>query len=73
MRAHSDPVALNYTFYEIVTSSDSAPREVRSLRNRCLNPGVFVYHLENWLDSFPSRQVSWNLDWSDSGLLLEGD
>ena len=57
MRAHQDPVALNYTFYEIITALDTAPRQVKALRNRCLNPGVYEYHLENWLDYYSSRQV----------------
>ncbi|XP_060575407.1 bifunctional heparan sulfate N-deacetylase/N-sulfotransferase-like, partial [Ruditapes philippinarum] len=56
MRAHQDPVALNYTFYEIITALDTAPRQVKALRNRCLNPGVYEYHLENWLDYYSSRQ-----------------
>lgn len=57
MRAHKDPVALNYTFYEVITALDTAPRQVKALRNRSLNPGIYVYHLESWLDYYPSRQL----------------
>lgn len=57
IRAHRDPVALNYTFYEIITALDTAPRQVKALRNRCLNPGIYDYHLESWLDYYSARQL----------------
>ncbi|WAQ95413.1 NDST4-like protein [Mya arenaria] len=57
MRAHNDPVAVNYTFNEVVSASDSAPREVKALRNRCLLPGEYAHHLERWLDHFSYRQI----------------
>ncbi|KAK3090891.1 hypothetical protein FSP39_015504 [Pinctada imbricata] len=57
MRAHQDPTALNYTFYEILTASETAPRKLKDIRNRCLNPGVYVQHLSHWLEYYPSRQL----------------
>ncbi|KAL4239231.1 Bifunctional heparan sulfate N-deacetylase/N-sulfotransferase 1 [Mactra antiquata] len=57
MKAHEDPVALNYSFYDVITALDTAPRQVKSLRDRCLNPGIYSYHIENWLDYFSSRQI----------------
>ena len=57
MRAHQDPTALNYSFYDIITATEMAPRRVRDLRTRCLNPGMYAQHLLRWLDYFPARQV----------------
>ncbi|CAB0012676.1 unnamed protein product [Nesidiocoris tenuis] len=34
MRSHQDPVALNYSFYDVITASDTAPKVLRDLRNR---------------------------------------
>ncbi|XP_076074435.1 bifunctional heparan sulfate N-deacetylase/N-sulfotransferase-like [Mytilus galloprovincialis] len=57
MQAHGDHIAGNYTFHEIITAPDSAPRKVRELRNRSLIPGIYVQHLQKWLEFFPSRQI----------------
>ena len=57
MRAHGDPVATNLSFYDVITAPGTAPSKVQSLRNRCLNPGLYSQHLNNWLDYFPPRQV----------------
>ncbi|XP_064601762.1 bifunctional heparan sulfate N-deacetylase/N-sulfotransferase-like isoform X2 [Liolophura sinensis] len=57
MRAHEDPTALNYTFYEIITANDLSPRGMRELKHRCLNPGMYAHHLEKWLDYYPARQI----------------
>jgi len=34
MRAHNDLVALNYSFYEVITASESSVKPLRELRNR---------------------------------------
>lgn len=57
MRAHQDPVATNMSFYDVITASGTAPSKVQSLRNRCLNPGLYSQHLNDWLDYFPPRQL----------------
>ncbi|XP_071440534.1 bifunctional heparan sulfate N-deacetylase/N-sulfotransferase [Hetaerina americana] len=57
MRAHGDAVAKNYTFYEVVTATDTAPKNLRELRNRCLNPGKYSQHLERWLSYFQPQQL----------------
>ena len=57
MRAHEDSVALQYSFYEVVTAKDEAPRALRDLRHRCLNPGLYSQHLERWLDYYKEEQV----------------
>ena len=33
-RAHGDQVALNYSFHQVITASDTAPKPLRELRNR---------------------------------------
>ncbi|XP_066991415.1 bifunctional heparan sulfate N-deacetylase/N-sulfotransferase [Anabrus simplex] len=56
-RAHGDPIALNYSFHQVITASDTAPKPLRELRNRCLNPGKYSQHLERWLSYYPSQQL----------------
>ncbi|XP_034655350.1 bifunctional heparan sulfate N-deacetylase/N-sulfotransferase [Drosophila subobscura] len=56
-RAHGDVIANNYSFYQVITASDSAPRALKDLRNRCLNPGKYAQHLEHWLAYYPAQQV----------------
>ncbi|XP_076066452.1 N-deacetylase and N-sulfotransferase sfl [Oratosquilla oratoria] len=58
MRAHNDITALNYSFNDVITATDKAPRPLRDLRNKCLNPGMYAKHIERWLDYFPSTQLS---------------
>ncbi|XP_017843705.2 bifunctional heparan sulfate N-deacetylase/N-sulfotransferase [Drosophila busckii] len=56
-RAHGDIIANNYSFYQVITASDSAPRALKDLRNRCLNPGKYAQHLEHWLAYYPAQQL----------------
>uniref|UniRef100_A0A8C2S921 [heparan sulfate]-glucosamine N-sulfotransferase n=1 Tax=Capra hircus TaxID=9925 RepID=A0A8C2S921_CAPHI len=56
-RAHGDPVALNYTFYQVISASSQAPPALRSLQNRCLVPGYYSTHLQRWLTYYPSGQL----------------
>ena len=41
---------------QVITASDSAPKSLRDLRNRCLNPGKYAQHFERWLNFYPSQQ-----------------
>ncbi|XP_035387276.1 bifunctional heparan sulfate N-deacetylase/N-sulfotransferase 2 [Electrophorus electricus] len=56
-RAHQDPAAINYTFQQVVSVRQSSPNELLVLHNRCLKPGEYATHLENWLQHFQSRQL----------------
>lgn len=56
-RAHGDPIAKNYSFHEVITANDTAPKTVRDLRNRCLNPGKYSTHLDRWLSYFVPQQI----------------
>ncbi|GLG95440.1 Bifunctional heparan sulfate N-deacetylase/N-sulfotransferase [Gryllus bimaculatus] len=56
-RAHGDQVALNYSFHQVITASDTAPKSLRELRNRCLNPGKYAQHLERWLTYYAPQQL----------------
>nr|XP_014351371.1 PREDICTED: bifunctional heparan sulfate N-deacetylase/N-sulfotransferase 1 [Latimeria chalumnae] len=57
-RAHGDPVALKYTFHEVITAGPGAPQKVRVLQNRCLIPGWYATHIGRWLKYYHSSQVS---------------
>lgn len=56
-RAHDDPVALKYSFHDVITAGHDAPVKLRVLQNRCLVPGWYAAHLERWLNSYHSSQV----------------
>ncbi|XP_068141948.1 bifunctional heparan sulfate N-deacetylase/N-sulfotransferase [Drosophila tropicalis] len=56
-KAHGDVIANNYSFYQVITASDSAPKALKDLRNRCLNPGKYAQHLEHWLAYYPAQQM----------------
>lgn len=57
IKSHGDPAANNYTFHAVITANDSAPRQLKDLRNRCLNPGKYSHHLERWLLEYSSHQL----------------
>ncbi|XP_064423045.1 bifunctional heparan sulfate N-deacetylase/N-sulfotransferase 1 [Latimeria chalumnae] len=56
-RAHGDPVALKYTFHEVITAGPGAPQKVRVLQNRCLIPGWYATHIGRWLKYYHSSQI----------------
>ncbi|XP_063047986.1 bifunctional heparan sulfate N-deacetylase/N-sulfotransferase 2 [Engraulis encrasicolus] len=56
-RAHQDPAALNHTFHDVVTAPASSPSDLLTLQSRCLRPGEYATHLEQWLLHYPSRQL----------------
>ncbi|XP_022105719.1 bifunctional heparan sulfate N-deacetylase/N-sulfotransferase 4-like [Acanthaster planci] len=62
-RAHENPASMNYTFHEVLTSGLEAPRPVALLRNRCLDPGKYIQHLQRWLEFYPPTQL----------MVLDGD
>ena len=61
MKFHNDPIAVKYTFYEILnlstTQNASDLIKMKELRNRCLEPGLYAKHMRYWLNEFPSRQL----------------
>ena len=57
MRAHGDKTALNFSFMSIIKSNGSSPRGVQLLRQRCLEPGRYHVHLNNWLRYFHPSQL----------------
>ncbi|XP_041124099.1 bifunctional heparan sulfate N-deacetylase/N-sulfotransferase 2-like [Polyodon spathula] len=56
-RAHQDPVALNYTFQQVVRAPPSAPPQLRALQSRCLSPGAYAAHLDRWLQYYLPSQL----------------
>ena len=61
MRSHDNEAAWSTEFYDLLTSNVNASSEVKSLRNRCLRPGLYAEHLERWILYFPVSQVSFLL------------
>lgn len=41
----------------MITATDSAPKALKDLRNRCLNPGKYAQHLERWLTFYTPQQI----------------
>ncbi|OTF72476.1 bifunctional heparan sulfate N-deacetylase/N-sulfotransferase-like protein [Euroglyphus maynei] len=66
MRVHNLSVALDFSFYEVVSLNipdkhlidKGTMKRLRDLRNRCLNPGMYAIHIERWLSFFPSQQIT---------------
>ncbi|KAH1013852.1 bifunctional heparan sulfate N-deacetylase/N-sulfotransferase isoform X2 [Dendroctonus ponderosae] len=56
-KAHRDNVANNFSFHQVITASDAATKDLRDLRNRCLNPGKYAQHLERWMSYFPQASI----------------
>ena len=56
-RAHRVPAALDHSFLEVITAGNQSARALRQLRSRCLEPGRYAAHLENWLRLFPAEQL----------------
>ncbi|XP_030650329.1 bifunctional heparan sulfate N-deacetylase/N-sulfotransferase 1 isoform X2 [Chanos chanos] len=56
-RAHDDPVALKYSFHDVITAPHDAPVKLRVLQNRCLVPGWYAIHLNHWLNHYHSSQI----------------
>uniref|UniRef100_H3A5G8 [heparan sulfate]-glucosamine N-sulfotransferase n=2 Tax=Latimeria chalumnae TaxID=7897 RepID=H3A5G8_LATCH len=56
-RAHEDPTALKFSFYEVITAGHQAPVELRTLQKRCLVPGWYSTHIERWLAYFQAAQL----------------
>ncbi|XP_072368813.1 bifunctional heparan sulfate N-deacetylase/N-sulfotransferase 1b [Scyliorhinus torazame] len=56
-RAHDDPVALKYSFYEVITARADVMAKLRALRNRCLIPGWYAMHIERWLNHYHANQI----------------
>ncbi|XP_061758101.1 bifunctional heparan sulfate N-deacetylase/N-sulfotransferase 1b [Nerophis ophidion] len=56
-RAHDDPVALKYSFHDVITAGQDAPAKLRVLQNRCLLPGWYAVHLERWINYYHSSQL----------------
>lgn len=57
MRAHEDPVALEHSFYEVVSADESARHSLKEIKHRCLNPGLYAQHLERWLSYYDQSQL----------------
>ncbi|KAK3558958.1 hypothetical protein QTP86_000080 [Hemibagrus guttatus] len=56
-RAHQDPVALNYTFQQVISAGSSSPAALLTLQRRCLQPGYYSSHLERWLHYYQPSQL----------------
>ncbi|KAJ3615314.1 hypothetical protein NHX12_018882, partial [Muraenolepis orangiensis] len=56
-RAHEDPAALRFSFYDVISARRGGPAELRSLQSRCLVPGLYATHIERWLSHYPASQL----------------
>ena len=53
MRAHGDPAATAASFREVLSAGPASPRPTLALQFRCLEPGKYAAHIEQWLAHFP--------------------
>ncbi|KAG5262946.1 hypothetical protein AALO_G00280750 [Alosa alosa] len=56
-RAHLDPVALNFSFHEVVSAGRSSPPALQTLQRRSLGPGAYASHLDRWLHHYQPSQL----------------
>lgn len=60
MKAHNNPIALDYSFYDILTLNEKNQtilKSMQALRTRCLDPGLYMKYLVNWLKNFRLKQI----------------
>lgn len=57
MIAHDNPTAQNYTFEQVVKAPAGSPKDLLSLKSRCLEPGKYAIHLNKWLTYFRPKQI----------------
>jgi len=62
MKAHMDPVAVGHTFLEVISADERAPKSLREIKHRCLNPGLYAQHIDRWLNYYDSSQVFDTID-----------
>ena len=60
MHSHLHQAAVSNSFYTVLTKTveNNGDKQLTNLGHRCLNPGLYAYHLERWLTYFPPSQVS---------------
>lgn len=56
-KAHGDPVATSYEFYDVIAAKANASKELLQLQARCIVPGFYASHIENWRKQFPDKQI----------------
>lgn len=57
MKSHNDPIALNFSFQDVIDAGSKSSPALLALQARCLLPGRYSEHIEKWLEYFPSSQV----------------
>lgn len=58
MRSKKDPIALNHTFYEIISGRNKTDNfRFTVLQQRCLYPGLYAEALERWLQYYKPSQI----------------
>ena len=60
MKYHNDSIAQTYSFYDILTLNETnrtTLNHMEKFRHRCLDPGNYVKHLNNWLRYFSFKQI----------------
>lgn len=58
MKSHGDPTATTHTFHEIIRSKKkSSTPSVTSLQHHCLDPGLYAFHIENWMEYVSPKQI----------------
>ena len=57
MKAKKDPTAMKYTFYQVISNpANLTSKPLKKLQSRCLEPGKYALHIENWLKHYNSKQ-----------------
>lgn len=56
-RAHKNKVALENSFYDVVSSTKSADQAMQLLKSRIIQPGFYYEHIQRWRQYYSDSQV----------------
>ena len=48
---------MNFSFFDVITSKNTSIKQMRTLKNRILNPGCYSNYLDRWLQHFSKEQL----------------
>ena len=56
MKSHGNEIASKFSFYEVLALTNASD-EMKSLRNGCLDPGLYYKHTRTWLNYFSNKEI----------------
>jgi hypothetical protein len=60
MKFHKNEIAINYSFYDVLILNETNKtilKSMQELRSRCIEPGIYIKHIFEWLKYFKLNQL----------------